>query len=76
VCLIPARTATAAFHAHCMQAADIRLVRGRLTFVGAPAGAPFPSAIVVFRSGLWVPTFMSCDRLGQEAQQHLPLEAA
>jgi len=46
--LLPARTDTAWWHQDVMQAREIRLLRGRLTFVGAPSPAPFPSAIVIF----------------------------
>lgn len=48
VCLIPARTDTAYWHDHVMQADEVRLLRGRLRFGGAKAAAPFPSAIVIF----------------------------
>lgn len=53
VCLIPARTDTAWWHDHAMQAHEIRLLRGRLHFGGdherTAHNAPFPSAVVVFR---------------------------
>lgn len=55
VCLVPARTDTRAWHDDIMKAAENRLIKGRLRFDGAPAGAPFPSAIVVFRPGVNVP---------------------
>jgi site-specific DNA-methyltransferase (adenine-specific) len=48
VCLLPARTDTAWWHQHVMRAPEIRLLRGRLTFVGARSSAPFPSAVVIF----------------------------
>jgi phage N-6-adenine-methyltransferase len=48
VCLIPARTDTRWWHEYCMKA-EIRFIRGRLKFGDADTGAPFPSAIVVFR---------------------------
>ncbi len=48
VSLLPARTDTAWWHDDVMRAQEIRLLRGRLTFVGAPSPAPFPSAIVIF----------------------------
>lgn len=55
VMLIPARTETRYWHDYVMRAAEIRFVRGRLRFVGVSGGnghnAPFPSAVVVFRSG-------------------------
>lgn len=48
--LVPARTDTRWWHDSVMPYADeIILVRGRLRFVGAPASAPFPSAVVVWR---------------------------
>jgi len=49
VCLVPARTDTAWWHDYVMEAAEIRFLRGRLKFGNADNGAPFPSAIVVFR---------------------------
>jgi phage N-6-adenine-methyltransferase len=57
VMLIPARTDTKAFHAHiwCAQThgprpgIEVRFLPGRIKFVGAKHGAPFPSMIVVFR---------------------------
>jgi len=57
VCLIPARTDTSYWHDYCMKG-EIRFLRGRITFVGAPAPAPFPSAVVIFRPrqthDLWI----------------------
>jgi len=51
VLLIPARTDTAYWHEYVMRAAEVRFVRGRLTFEGADNSAPFPSAVVVFGPG-------------------------
>lgn len=51
VCLLPARTDTAWWHDYVMRAVEIRFIRGRLRFGGAANGAPFPSAVVVFRPG-------------------------
>lgn len=56
VALLPARTDTRMFHdviwdesRHApRQGVEVRLLRGRLKFVGAPSSAPFPSMIVVF----------------------------
>ena len=48
VCLIPARTDTKWWHKYCMKG-EIRLLKGRLRFVGGQHSAPFPSAIIVFR---------------------------
>ena len=48
VCLVPARTDTAWWHRWAMKG-EIRLLRGRIRFVGGRHSAPFPSAVVVFR---------------------------
>lgn len=57
VMLLPARTDTRSFHMHIWDAeqhkprpgVEVRFLKGRLKFVGASAGAPFPSMVVVFR---------------------------
>lgn len=57
VMLIPARTDTKAFHTHIWDAqkhqsregVEVRFLRGRIKFVGAKHGAPFPSMVVIFR---------------------------
>ena len=57
VCLLPARTDTrwwGIFYDHVNWRTwdprdEIRLLKGRIKFVGAPASAPFPSAVVVLR---------------------------
>ena len=50
VCLLPARTDTAWWHEFVIpHASEIRFLRGRIKFSNAKAGAPFPSAIVVFK---------------------------
>ena len=49
VCLVPSRTDTAWWHDYAMKG-EVRFLRGRISFVGAAGPAPFPSAIVVFRS--------------------------
>lgn len=57
VALVPARTDTRWWH-DCVwdvsrheprPGVEVRFVRGRIRFVGASAGAPFPSAVIVFR---------------------------
>ena len=48
VCLVPARTDAHWWHDYAMQG-EVRFVRGRIRFMGAPHNAPFPSAIIVFR---------------------------
>jgi phage N-6-adenine-methyltransferase len=47
VCLVPARVDTAWWWDYC-SFAEVRFLRGRLRFGGASAGAPFPSAVVIF----------------------------
>jgi phage N-6-adenine-methyltransferase len=49
VCLLPARTDTKWFHDHILGKAQIRFLKGRLTFVGGKYPAPFPSMIVIYR---------------------------
>jgi site-specific DNA-methyltransferase (adenine-specific) len=49
VCLVPARTDTKWWHQWAMRG-EIRLLKGRLRFGNAKHSAPFPSAIVVFKS--------------------------
>lgn len=49
VCLLPARTDTKLFHEILRPNAEsIDFLKGRIKFVGAEHGAPFPSMIVVF----------------------------
>ena len=50
VLLIPARVDTAIWHDLIFPNAEVRFVRGRLKFSGASNAAPFPSAVVIFRS--------------------------
>lgn len=51
VMLLPARTSNKWFHKYLWPyKAEIRFIKGRIQFVGAPTGAPFPSMLVVFRS--------------------------
>ena len=52
VCLVPARTDTEWWHQFAVRG-EIRFLRGRLKFRGAKSGAPFPSAIVIFRDRWW-----------------------
>ncbi len=53
VMLIPARTDTRAWHENIFPfASEIRFLKGRVRFEGGEAGAPFPSAVVVFRQRL------------------------
>lgn len=57
VMLLPARTDTKAFHKHIWdgqthqprEGVEVRFLPGRIKFVGAKHGAPFPSMIVIFR---------------------------
>jgi hypothetical protein len=56
VMLLPARTDTIVFHQYIWDrererprpGVSVRFVKGRIKFVGAEAGAPFPSMVVVF----------------------------
>ncbi len=48
VALVPARTDTKWWHRYAMKG-EIRLLKGRIRFVGGKHAAPFPSAVVVFR---------------------------
>lgn len=48
VCLVPARTDTRWWHDYVTQAYKVVFLKRRLHFVGAPAAAPFPSALVIF----------------------------
>lgn len=70
VCLVPARVDTLWWHDNVMSHAScVFLVRGRLTFVGAPASAPFPVAVVVFESGkTGPPRFQAMDKHGKGLQ--------
>lgn len=55
VCLLPARTDTKWWHNYCMKG-EVRFIKGRVKFIDPdhrdrnPQPAPFPSAIVIFRS--------------------------
>lgn len=49
VFLIPSRTDTRWWHDYCMKG-EIRFIKGRLKFGDAKNSAPFPSAIVIFKS--------------------------
>jgi len=50
VCLVPARTDSCWFHDWVDGKADeVRLIKGRLFFGGAPDSAPFPNVLVVYR---------------------------
>ena len=49
VMLLPARTDSAWWHDDVMPNAEVRFLRGRVKFVGAPYNAPFPCCVAVFR---------------------------
>jgi len=49
VFLIPSRTSVRWWHDYCMQATEIRFIKGRLYFNESKSPAPFPSAIIIFR---------------------------
>jgi site-specific DNA-methyltransferase (adenine-specific) len=50
VLLVPARVDTAWWHDYAARG-EVEFLRGRLRFGGAESGAPFGSALVVFRNG-------------------------
>src|ERR1051326_5098786 len=52
VCLVPARTDTSWWHTWVVRSDEVRFIRGRLKFGDSKNSAPFPSAVVVFRSSL------------------------
>lgn len=49
VALVPARTDMGWFHDMVLGKAEIRFIRGRLRFEGAPYNAPFPSMLIIWR---------------------------
>jgi phage N-6-adenine-methyltransferase len=49
VCLLPARTDTRWWHEYVVHADEVRFLQGRLRFGASSTGAPFPSAVIVFR---------------------------
>jgi phage N-6-adenine-methyltransferase len=62
VCLVPARTDTRWWHDYVMNAREVRLVKGRLSFGDGTGSAPFPSAVVVFEPGTFMPDFSAIER--------------
>lgn len=50
VMLIPSRTDTKWWHEWIMRADEIRFIKGRLNFDDSGNPAPFPSAVVIFKS--------------------------
>lgn len=51
VLLIPARTDTKYFQEYIYHRSEIRFIKGRLKFGNSKNSAPFPSMVVIFRSG-------------------------
>lgn len=49
VMLVPVRPHTPWWHEVVVPRAEIRWIRGRFKFVGAPYNAPFPTCVLVFR---------------------------
>jgi len=49
VFLVPSRTDTVWWHTYCMQATEIRFIKGRLRFDEHKNSAPFPSAVIIFK---------------------------
>ena len=51
VCLVPSRTDTRWWHDYVIDTgAEVRFIKGRLKFGGQKNNAPFPSAIIIYRS--------------------------
>lgn len=51
VCLVPARTDTRWWHSYVIDmGAEVQFVRGRLKFGESKNSAPFPSAVVIYRT--------------------------
>jgi site-specific DNA-methyltransferase (adenine-specific) len=75
VCLVPVRVDTSWWHDHAVRG-EVRFLRSRVRFGGAESGAPFPSAVVVFRNGCGVTKQMSepfsvGGRPGEDTQENL-----
>lgn len=51
VLFVPSRTDTQYFHNYILHRSEIRFVEGRVRFSNSKMNAPFPSMIVIFRSG-------------------------
>lgn len=63
VMLIPVKSDTMYWHRYVMRAAEVRLVKGRLSFGGSTSNAPFPCAVVLFDKRRSGPVFSSIDRV-------------
>lgn len=50
VYLLPARTDTEWFHRYCLEASELRFLKGRLIFGSARFNAPFPSMLAIWRN--------------------------
>lgn len=57
VVLVFARTDTKWWHRWAMRAAEVRMIKGRVTFAGANAAAPAPSCVLVFSEEYRTPRF-------------------
>ena len=53
VALLPCRPDNKYWHQYCMQASEIRFVKGRLRFGNSNNSAPFPSCLIVFNYYNW-----------------------
>lgn len=66
IALVPARTDTSWWHESVMgEAAEVRLIRGRLHFDGHENGAPFPSALIVYRPHDHATRFVAANSTGR-----------
>ena len=57
------RSDTKWWHEWAMKAAEIRLIKGRIKFEGAPSSAPAPSCLLIFDEGRRVPQFKTVTNL-------------
>lgn len=67
VMLVAARTDRIDFHKYTMKATELFFIKGRIKFVGAKDGAPFPSMVIVFDgfSGFKTPDVYSMSKTGK-----------
>lgn len=64
VAFVPARVDTEWWHQYAAKATEVRFPKGRVTFEGATASAPFPVAVVVFRPRVSDPNTTAQGRRG------------
>lgn len=65
--LLPSRTDTLWMHQYCMKADTILFIKGRVKFIGANHGDPFPSMIVHFRDPIMTNAILNVESLNVES---------